>query len=161
MSAEFYNASFDLTTSPEIAFYLTNAEGVSTEYTFGKNEKDYTLDLGTLNQGVYNWKASAKYSGLNHKKSGSFIVENRSVEDLETHANHNILEQISTKSKGQFYTLNKTEKLINEIENRKDIVNVSYQESIFLKLIDWKLLLVGIVFLLSIEWFVRRYSGLY
>ncbi|MDG1147304.1 MAG: hypothetical protein P8N52_03250 [Crocinitomicaceae bacterium] len=161
LRAEFYNASFDLITSPEIALYLTNTEGVSTEYTFGKNENNYTLDLGTLSQGVYSWKASAKYSGLNHKKSGSFIVENSSLEDLETRANHNILEQISTRSNGQFYPLNKTDKLFNDVENRKDIVSVSYQESTFLNLIDWKLLLVVIVFLLSVEWLVRRYSGLY
>ena len=161
INAEFYNSSFGLITSPEITFNLTYADGVTTEYTFGKNEKDYTLDLGLLSQGVYQWRANAQHSGRNHKKLGAFIIENSSMEDLSTRADHNILEQIASKSNGNFHKLEKANQLFKDIRNRKDIVNVIYQESTFLSLIDWKLVLVVITCLLSVEWFIRRYSGLY
>ena len=161
INAEFYNSLFDCFWGPEIKFSLTYNDGVATEYTFGKNSKDYTIDLGSLEEGVYQWLASAKHSGKSYVKSGSFIVEISSIEDLTTHADHNILEQIATKSNGLFYQLNKTDQLINDIRKRKDIANVSYQESKFLDLIDWGILLFIIACLLSAEWLIRRYSGVY
>ena len=161
INAEFYNSSFDPITDPEIKFSLTYNDRAATEYTFGKNSKDYTLDLGSLEEGIYQWRARAKNSGKSFVKSGSFIVEISSIEDLSTHADHNILEQIATKSNGLFYHLNKTDQLINDIKKRKDIANISYQESTFLDLIDWKILLFIIACLLSLEWFIRRYSGVY
>lgn len=161
INAEFYNSSFEPITTPEIKFVLTDQKAVETEYTFAKNNSDYALDLGSLNESVYTWKASTTYTGKGYLKTGSFIVENTSIEDLATHADHNLLAQIATKSNGKFYTLINTEQLISDIAKRKDIANVSYQESKFLDLIDWKLLLLIIVCLLSIEWFIRRYSGAY
>lgn len=161
INAEFYNSSFNPIIEPEIKFSLTYDDGVATEYTFGKNSKDYILDLGSLEEGIYQWRAITKHSGKSYVKSGSFIVEISSIEDLATHADHNILEQIATKSNGRFYQLNNTSQLINDIKERKDIANISYQESKFLDLIDWKMLLYIITFLLSVEWFIRRYSGFY
>lgn len=161
INGEFYNSSFEPIIEPDLKFQLVDSKGVETEYTFGKNTKDYTLDLGSLREGIYQWRAQTTFSGQKYLKTGSFIVENSSIEDLATHANHNILAQIASKSNGQFYELNNTSNLLKDIKTRKDIANVSYQESNFLDLIDWKLLLFLIAGLLSLEWFIRRYSGAY
>jgi hypothetical protein len=161
INGEFYNSSFEPIIEPDLKFQLVDSKGVETEYTFGKNTKDYTLDLGSLREGIYQWRAQTTFSGQKYLKTGSFIVENSSIEDLATHSNHNILAQIASKSNGQFYELNNTSNLLKDIKTRKDIANVSYQESNFLDLIDWKLLLFLIAGLLSLEWFIRRYSGAY
>jgi hypothetical protein len=51
--------------------------------------------------------------------------------------------------------------LIDVIGNRKDIVNISYEETNYNDLIDWKWIAFLLVFLLGLEWGIRRYSGTY
>jgi len=161
LNAEFYNSSFERITTPDISFVLNNDENEDIKYDFARNPKDYVLSLGKLKSGKYSWKASASFNGKIVKKQGEFVVEDVSLEALSTHANHNLLHQISEKTNGTFYVLSSIDELFNEIENRNDIVNVLYEQSSFNDLIDWKWLLFLIVLLLALEWLIRRYSGSY
>ena len=90
-----------------------------------------------------------------------FIVEDVSFESLTTKANHNVLIQIAQHSNGSFYKLNELDVLFKDIAKRKDIVNLTYEESVFSDLVDLIWLFVLIVLSLSFEWFLRRYSGSY
>ena len=161
INAEFYNSSFESITEPDIQLSLFLNNKIYSNYTFAKKTSNYKLNLGTLKEGFYNWNASSTYNGKKIIKSGSFIVENSSIEDVSTHADHNILEQIAFKSNGSFYSLKNTKNLLTDIDKRKDIVNISYQESNFSNLIDWKVLFFIISSLFILEWFIRRYNGSY
>ena len=138
INAEFYNLSFEKVNDPDISFELKNENNELIKYEFARLNTSYILSLGTLYPGKYSWIAKTKFAGKTHKKSGIFIVDDISIEALETHANHNILNQISSKTNGSFHRLNNLKPLYDEIENRSDIVNVSYEESVFEELIDWK-----------------------
>jgi hypothetical protein len=48
-----------------------------------------------------------------------------------------------------------------ELQKRDDIVSVEYSRLKYSDLIDIRWLLVLLVFLLAIEWFVRKQSGSY
>ena len=161
LNAEFYNSSFERITEPEISLVLKNEEGVDINYSFARNASDYTLSLGKLKKGKYSWKASASFDGKKYSKNGVFVVDDVSLEALSTHANHNLLHQIASKTNGQFYTLSNVQGLVNELESRKDIANITYEESSFDDLIDWKWLFVLLILSLAAEWFIRRFSGSY
>jgi len=161
INAEFYNSSFQPIIEPEIKFTLIFQDEIFANYSFAKEIYNYKLNLGKLNEGVYKWNVNSTYNGKKYNKSGTFIVENNSIEDISTHADHNILQQIAFKSNGLFYTLNNTENLLSDIDNCNDIVNISYQESNFLNLIDWRILFFIISSLFILEWFIRRYNGTY
>lgn len=161
INATFYNSSFEPITDPEIAFVIKNEKGVDQSFSFAKSSSSYFLTLGKLKEGKYEWTASTTYNGKKHSKSGMFIVENVSIEKLSTHASHNTLLQIAEKTNGEFYPLKNYEGLIKEINNRKDIATVSYEEAEFLDLIDWKLLFAFLALFLTSEWFLRRYFGTY
>lgn len=161
LNAEFYNSSFERITAPDISFVLKNLENEIIKYEFAKNTKDYVLSLGKLKSGMYSWKARASFNGKTFEKKGEFVVEDVSLEALATNANHNLLHQIAGKTNGTFYTLDSMDELLNAIEDRKDIVNVLYDESSFNDLIDWKWIFLIIALLLALEWLIRRYSGSY
>jgi len=161
LKAEYYNASLERITTPTVKFDLKNEENKVIPYEFAKTSVDYNLSLGKLKPGKYTWTASAVLNGKTSKKSGVFVVEDISIEVLSTHADHGLLKQIAKETNGEFYTLNQSQKLINDLENRKDIVNIQYEESNFDDLIDWKWLFVLIILLLGTEWFLRRYWGSY
>jgi len=161
VNASFYNSSFEAITKPTISLLLTNSKGEKLNYEFAKNNKDYLLSLGRLSEGKYEWKASTKFNGKSYLKEGVFIVDDISLEAMSSHANHNLLHQIANKTNGQFYELKNIDSLFEQLESRKDIVNVTYEESAFDDLIDWKWLFALVAMLLSVEWFIRRYSGAY
>lgn len=161
IKAEYYNASLERITKPIVKFELKNEQNKVIPYEFAKSTSDYTLSLGKLKPGKYTWSASAVLNGKTSKKNGVFVVEDISMEILSTHADHGLLKQIANETNGKFYPLSKSEQLIQDLENRKDIVNIQYEESAFNDLIDWKWLFVFIVLLLGGEWFLRRYWGTY
>jgi hypothetical protein len=90
-----------------------------------------------------------------------FIVEDVSLEALSTSADHNLLKTIASNSNGKFYEIGSMDQLLTDIGNRKDIVNISYDETDYSDLIDWKWLCLLVIVFLAAEWFIRRYSGSY
>ena len=161
IKAEFYNESLELNTKPKITFNLTQKNNVKSNFEFGVTGNYYSLPLGTLKAGKYTWTASTNYGGKKHIKNGTFIVEDIEVESLETIANHGVLKQISGNSNGKFYELANFDKLIKELNEREDIVEMSYEESAFNDLLDYFWLLLLICLTLSAEWFIRRWNGGY
>lgn len=161
VNAEFYNSSLEPITKPSISFVLTDENGDKVDYEFAKRSLDYRLVLGKLKPGQYSWSASALFNGKKYSKNGVFVVEDISIERLASHANHNLLNQIASNSNGGFYQLSEKDRLIKDISERKDIVNVTYEESAFRDFIDYKWVFFLLILLLGAEWFIRRRLGSY
>jgi hypothetical protein len=161
IKAEFYNESLELITKPKISFTLKDERNNKSNFEFGVSGNFYVLPLGTLKPGKYTWIASTNHNGKKHKKNGTFVVEDIEIESLETVANHGLLNQISKNSNGQFYQLANYEKLLNDLEKREDIVEMSYEDSAFNDLLDYFWLLLLICLTLTAEWFLRRWNGSY
>lgn len=161
VNASFYNSALEPITKPKIELSLTNSDGKIFRSQFGINGSAYKLSLGKLKAGKYKWQASTKFNGKTYRKSGVFIVEDIEIEKIETVANHGVMKQVSKQSNGKFYLLKDFERLLNDIETRDDITTISFSETAFNELIDYIALLLVIIFLLTGEWFLRRYLGNY
>jgi hypothetical protein len=161
VKAEFYNESMELITTPTINFTLKGEGGKLNKFQFGQSGNAYRMNAGRLLPGRYDWTASTSFNGKSYRKSGTFIVEDLLLEDIDNQANHQVLRQIANQTKGKFYTLKDANKIFDELSQRKDLVNVSYAESTFIDLIDWKLLFILILIALVAEWSLRRYFGGY
>ena len=161
IQAEFYNEAFEPITTPDIQLELKNEANRVIPYTFAKNSRDYSLGLGKLPSGKYSWKATTKFDGKLYSKEGVFIVENISLEALSTQANHNLMRLLANQSSGKFYTMNGVDQLLKDIGDRNDIVTISYEETDYSNLIDWKWIFAIVALLLASEWFLRRYFGTY
>lgn len=161
IKAELYNKSFELIKDANIEFSYTDEEGRSFDLNFVQGGTAYQLNLGTLNQGIYEWNAKTSFQGKNYAKSGSFIVKEVKLEMLNSRADHRLLRNLSENSGGTFYLPGQLEDLKTEINNRDDMVSVVYQEKTFDDLIDYKILFFLIVGLLAVEWGMRKYHGAY
>ena len=161
VKAEFYNASLELITTPKIDFILRNEKNKISKHEFGVTGNFYKLSLGKLKVGKYEWTTSCKQNGKTYNKSGVFVVEDVLLESLDSRADHSLLNQIATNSNGKFYELKNTQQLLNDIENRKDIVEMSYREASFNDLIDYKIMFILLVLIFGLEWFLRRWFGAY
>lgn len=161
INATFYNKIYEPITTPSISFKLINGEDNKIDYSFLAGNKSYTLDLGRLKPGKYDWVANCEYNGESFQKEGSFVVKQMELESIDTKANHSLLDQIASNSKGKFYPLSEYNKLVEELEKNENIIPVTYETSSYKKLIDYFWWFVLIVALFGSEWLIRRYNGGY
>lgn len=160
-NATFYNDAMQAITTPLINLTLTDDQGKKSNLQFAVAGEMYKLSLGKLNAGKYTWKATTAYNGKTHLKSGVFIVEDITLERLDSYANHAILHQLSEKTTGKFELLKNYKKILSAIKSRGDITSLSYKETSFNDLIDYKILSLILLLLLTTEWFLRRWFGGY
>lgn len=161
INAEFYNDALQQITNPEVNLSLVDDSDKQSSYTFSKRSVDYALNLGRLKPGSYKWEARTEWSGKKYEKSGEFIVEDISLEKMDTRADHDILKTIASSSGAGFYSMEDYKELITDLQKRKDVNTVSYEESSFSELIEYILLCILIVALFATEWFIRKYEGAY
>jgi hypothetical protein len=161
VKAEFYNEAMDLITTPIVNFELKNEGGKVSKFEFGQSGNAYRLNCGRLLPGKYDWKANTKFHGKTYSKSGTFVVEDVVIEDLDNQADHRVLRQMASQTNGKFFKLSELNQLYGELSKRDDLVHISYAESTFIDLIDWKLLFFLLLLALVAEWSLRRFFGGY
>ncbi len=159
--AEFYNEAMELITTPSVEMTITKRGGKSFKQLFSPTANFYQLNVGQLQHGMYDWKVVADNNGKKYAKSGSFAVDEISLEDQDTRANFSTLNQLAVQSDGSYKPLNEYQALIQEIKTRGDITTVQYEDTGYQELIDWKWIFALIIALLTAEWFLRRWWGSY
>ncbi|MFM6964433.1 MAG: hypothetical protein ACKOWM_02580, partial [Sphingomonadales bacterium] len=76
-------------------------------------------------------------------------------------ARHTTLNQLAEQSNGKVYPLGAYDKLLQRIQQQKELVALRTETHQFDPLLDLLSLLLILVGLLVTEWFLRRYHGSY
>jgi hypothetical protein len=158
--AELYNESYELLNEPDVKLDIFSEANAKYSYIFSKVGKSYRLSAGILPVGEYRYEGSVQYKGKNLKKLGKFIVKPIQLEALNTSANHDMLNKLSVSTEGKLYYPQQLNELKNELINSKEITSVAYKQKQLRDLIYYKWLFFVILFLLGLEWFVRKREGL-
>ena len=158
--AEYYNENYELNNFKDITLKIKNGSGQEFDYLFSKNEKSsYFLNIESLPQGKYSY--SANYNFSEFVKNGEFTILPKKIESPLNTANHQLLYQLSTQSGGKIFNSFDIE-LINQTlknsERNKTILHSFENTNSILNNI-W--FLFFLIFLLSLEWIVRKYLGFY
>jgi hypothetical protein len=159
--AELYNDNYELITPNEVNLIIANNKSERFTYTLNKNEKNYSLDIGTLPAGEYNFEARTSYNGKNYNELGAFKVVDIDIENSNTVADFNLMQQLSNKYGGKFLYPSQVAELANLIPKDKNVNSVIKSELENEPLINWKWLFGVLLALLATEWFVRKRSGGY
>lgn len=157
--AELYNASYELINTNEVKLSLNNEARQVYNYTFSKNDRSYALDLGLLPPGAYQYTAKAE--GITETVSGQLIVTALQTELVNTRADFGLLRDISNKHKGEFMPASDIAKLASKIKANTAVTAVTYNEKKPEELISLKWVFFLLLFLISAEWFIRKYEGAY
>ena len=160
-NAEVYNKSYELINDPEIEMEILDKNGKKYQFVFGRDEKSYYLNAGSLTAGSYKYFAKVNFEGNIFKKSGEFIITPLNIETLRLVANHNLLFKLAKNSGGKMFYPQQIDKIITAIDEREDISSITYSQKRFTELIDVYWIIIVILGLLTIEWFIRRRGGGY
>ncbi len=159
--AQFYDDAYQLINSPDISLNVTNELGIAYPYQFQKNNSAYDVNIGFLPVGNYTYKASTSHNGKIFEQKGIFSVVPIQLEATQTVANHTLLFQMAQANNGKMYYPQDLQKLLNDLKNREDIQIEVKNEKTYIDVIEFKWLFYALVFLLSIEWFIKKYVGGY
>jgi hypothetical protein len=161
INAEVYNDAFERASSAEVSIVLKNNNNEDFSFIFDADGDDYSLNAGNLPKGDYFFQAEAKIGNDTFTEEGSFTVIPVNVERIETQASHNLLYQLSAQSGAEFYLPYQSSELIATLKNSNQLkASVYYQEMVD-ELLNLKWLVFVFIGLLGMEWFLRKYWGIY
>lgn len=161
MDADLYNPSYQLVNDPEVSMIITNSDGKNFSYTFNRTSNAYHLNAGQLQAGVYHYAAQVKQANQLYTAKGEFTVTPVQVEATDLVANHQLLYQLAKEHGGKMIFPNQLPELTKLIAAKEDIKPVIYTHTSYAPLINLKWVFFLLLLLVSVEWFIRKWSGTY
>lgn len=161
LKAEVYNDAFERINSEEVKIKIQNTGNEEYDFTFDVQGNDYILNAGHLPMGDYTFSANVEFGGKTFSETGSFAVTPVNFENLDLRANHNLLYQLAAESGGKFYAPIESGQLIADLQSNNRLKATSYFQEMINELLNLKWLFFVVLLLLSVEWFLRKFWGLY
>lgn len=158
ISAQLYDANYELFNEPEATIFLRNSEGNEFAYTLNKTLESYHLALSDLEDGQYEYEAKVISAGKEHVRTGRFTVMTLQLEQRQKQANHQLLYNIAKKHEGELFYASETEALIESIQ-RLERKTISYSRLQFSELLNQRWIFFLLLVFLTLEWFLRKQNG--
>lgn len=159
--AEVYNESYELVNDAEVQMIITNSDKKEYRFVFTRNGNAYRLHANRLPVGEYSYTASVQVNKKTFSAGGKFTISPVQIEQLNAIANHQILSNIALETNGNAVYPNDMMLLVDQIKNKEEIVEVVYTSKKLDTLLNYKWIFFLVLFLFSIEWFIRKWSGAY
>jgi hypothetical protein len=156
-SCQVYNENYLPLNGAEVRVQIFNEKANYEILLSSIGDGKYEGELHALEGGEYKYKGSAQYKNiLMGSDSGQFSVENLNLEHLQTKIQNDFLKQLATKTGGQFINDSNFVSLEQALKFPVKTRIESREWQLWNKLI----LLILVILFLSIEWFLRKRSGM-
>src|SRR5690606_4309255 len=146
---------------PEATVELIDSMGKSKQYNFEKYGNSYRLNIGLLAKGKYKAIATTQYSGKQYKEQTEFYIREEPIEFFRSHADFDILSNLSKQTNAVFFTLDNISQLPKTIKENNDIKPVLHTIKSTINLIDKHWFFLIILLLAATEWLLRKYWSIH
>lgn len=127
-------------------------------YTVASSPEPY--QISGLPPGQYLFTATATCDGLPQTVQGSFLVEERWIEQENSQADFQWLRQIAEQNQGKFISSSGLKTWINEMNENPPPGKIHMREA-RKKTLDLPWVVALLIGFLTLEWVIRKYLGLY
>ncbi len=158
---ELYNDNNERINTPDINMTLTGPDKLNYNFTFSRLENYYTLDIGSLAPGEYNYQAQLEWNRQSLTSSGKFSIQALNLETQNHIADFNLLRNLAERSSGTAYFPDQLDALQSYLNNDQNSKSILIQNLEVNPLIDQKWIFFILFICLALEWFLRRYWGSY
>jgi hypothetical protein len=159
--AELYNDNYELINDAEVSLTIMDSKGNKYPFVFNRTSQAYYLNSGKLPFDRYTYSASVNRGDKFLSDKGEFTVSSLNVEKTNTVANHNILYNLAINRGGDMVYPNDLDALVKMISEREDIKTIVYSQKRYTEILNFPLILILLILLVSMEWFVRKRAGAY
>ncbi|HEX4886923.1 MAG TPA: hypothetical protein VFV37_02655 [Luteibaculaceae bacterium] len=144
----------------EIKMRLRYNDSLNFDYSFSPSGGGYSLELGQLPAGLYNYTATTELNGKNLATRGVFVVEDVDLELANTSADHNVLAQLASLSGGAMARAGEANTLVDRFQGKNQVAPVLYTTTKIVDAMNWKWIFALIIASLGVEWYFRKRNGL-
>lgn len=159
--AELYNDSYELVNTPDVNIRIKNDSLREFTYQFDRSSDAYRLNAGNLRTGDYTYEAETNIGDQHFTERGSFSIVKNELEIQNTRADFGVLYQLSEITGGKFFPLSDYGTLLDTIRANKQIAVQQHQQTFQTEWINLKSLFILLILLVGVEWFFRKYWGIY
>lgn len=160
ISAEFFNKNYEFDDNAQLTIQVVNSKTKALKkYDLLKSNSNYKVNLDGLISGNYTFKIIEKNS--NSSFTGAFEILNFDLEKQFVNPDLNRLEQLASNTNGTVYYPNQIDNLVDALLKNENYLTIQKETILKSPLIDWKWVLLFLICALGIEWFIRKYNGLY
>ena len=158
IAAFYVDKNYQFDSRASLWLHLTNTSTKERKkLPFSLENNSYKVDIEGLLSGDYTFLISVDNEDV--KKYGKFKVTDYQVEEQFTNANKNKLQKLANKTNSKLFYPSEIDNFIKEMVESKNYYTTQKSIEREQNLIDWKWILGIVIFLLSLEWFVRKYYG--
>ncbi len=161
-TGQVYDGSMEPVPDATVEVTVTDSTGTNYPYAMDPVGRGrYTLDVGTLPEGRYQYEASAQLGNtVLGTDQGKFSVAPLQLEYQAPRADAVLMRQIAARSGGMASTSQTVEQLPEELNRRSSFSSEIVEQTTETELWRTSLFLVVILLLLASEWTLRKYRGL-
>ena len=160
MESQVYNDLFEPVFGNAIDIELQDEMGKVNHYRYVTGQGNSRYRIGGLAEGVYRYKASTDVKGKKEEVRGEFLLAGQNQELQNLTADAGLLRMLAENTGGKFYTLADMHRLPADFSGG-EVKSTIHSEESFHPLINLKWVFVALLALISLEWFIRKYSGAY
>ena len=159
VSAQYFDQNFIFDSRASLLITVTNSE-TKDKIVLPMLLKNnfYDIDLNSLSAGEYQYTVAV--SDQTVMRSGNFTILDFDVEEQFLNADVTKLDKLATNTGGKAFFITETSEILSALIKDDSFQLTQKRAQKVVPLIDWKYLLGLIVFLLTSEWFLRKYNGL-
>ncbi len=158
--SQLYNELLEQIYGNSVQLQITGEDQRSIRYTYTTGPGNTRYRLGSLEQGVYRYKATTVWNNITETASGEFIVNAQNPESQQTTANFQLLQQLSERTGGRFYPEADFNKLAEQVA-QQPAQRIIRTDETFQSMLNLKWVFFLLLLLISGEWFTRKYLGGY
>lgn len=159
IQTQYFNKNFEFEHNAKLNITIKNKTDNHTKtYDFLKANNYYKVNLDGLLPGEYTFLVQEDTSKQFY--SGSFEVIDFDLEKQFVNANYAKLLNLAQHSQGQVFLPKDIDILIKHLTDENLYKSIQKQQTKKSPLIDFWVLLLSILVLLTIEWFIRKFNGL-
>ncbi|HZY78299.1 MAG TPA: hypothetical protein VFE50_02165 [Cyclobacteriaceae bacterium] len=158
--SQLYNDLFEPIYGNTVQIELRDEAGKVTQYSYTTSPSGTRYRIGGLKEGIYRFTASTQLASGKEQVSGEFLVTAQNIESQNLTADFGLMRKLASESGGKFYTEANTANLNNDLTSLQAKTLIHSEDS-FHPMINLKAVFFLLLFLLSLEWFTRKFFGSY
>lgn len=158
--SQLYNDLFEPIYGNTVQIELRDEAGKATQYSYATSPSSSRYRIGGLKEGIYRYTSSTQTDKGKEQVSGEFLVTAQNIESQNLTADFGLLRKLAEESGGKFYTEASAGNLNSDLTKIQSKTLIHSEDS-FHPMINLKAVFFLLLFLLSLEWFTRKFFGSY
>ena len=159
--AQVYDANYQPVDDAQVEVHVQRGSETSLIVLNALGSGQYQGEFEALREGEYKFTATVVANGAAiGSDQGTFSVGGLNAEFLETRMNKSLLQQIAAQTGGRYYDGDNVSSLAQDVTTMPHFKSRDISTSATIEIWNSRWMLVLVVFIFSLEWFLRKRNGM-